>query len=331
MRNRLIILFVALLALQAEAKTSNFMRLLQDLGFWMPAENSCPQDPESVAPMSAEMLWARAERARSDQDYCDAAKFYKEYIRQYPDGANYKLAWRELVITYNQSQNYILAMNEANVYIDDNKGMNDSEFMHYQLMRAVYLKIINETHHAQIKQEFASYALGANITQSDETPYLQNMKFKTYLDRYPNSYFKKEVEANLNEIRQIYGAFILKEARQLAARREYPQAINKYMMITGWGPVLDMFHEALYELTVLNVDFAWGLLDSHRVLDFRLAGYLRQNPDTVYTLEQRKKLSDDTWKQALQVLQQMKENIPDSPWTKKAEKYVKEMGEPQKF
>ncbi|WII73586.1 outer membrane protein assembly factor BamD [Bdellovibrio sp. 22V] len=319
MKKILITIAILLMSLTADAKVTKLQKILFELGFIQdPYVQICPEDMEIDWDASEQELWAKAQRASDGYNKCEPAKYYKSLIVNYGASPRYKEAYRAYIDTFMNAQDFIMVINEANIYIEMNNHKNDSEYMHLQLLRAVEGEIKQTWRSKERQMEFVSLSLGAALTQTEETPYLLNLQFHSFLDRYPNSYYKNEVLAMLNGSRQMYGKNVLSEARMFLVKRDYPMAFKKYDVILKWGPVVEVFEEALYEMIQYHMELSWILTDKRLLSDFQLNEFLKRDYSTVSTKEERMELSKQTRAQGLQYLEQMKKNLPNSPWTAKA-------------
>ncbi|MBV2169022.1 MAG: outer membrane protein assembly factor BamD, partial [Bdellovibrio sp.] len=267
----ILIIAISLMSQGVQAKTSTIQRVLFELGFMEdPSVQICPENTRIDLTASEEQLWRSAQRAQEGYDQCEAAIHLRSLLVSYPGGRYYKEAYRAYIQTFLDVQDFIMAMNEANQYIDDNKGYNDSEYIHLLLLRAVYGEIKQTWRDKERQMEFVSLSLGAALTQTEESPYLMNLQYRKFLDRYPNSIWKNEVLGMLNEARQMYGRNVLSEARFYLMKMDYPTAFQKYNVILKWGPVVEIFEEALYEVIQYHFQLSWILTNKSLLSDFKL-------------------------------------------------------------
>lgn len=321
-------MFIAFSFSSAFGKKSVLRDVLESFGF-IPNQTyqSCPDTPQPVhldeAQDTEKILYLRAQKERHGFDKCKAAEYYWELILRYPGGKYYQEAYRSFIENYISAKDYFLAINEANVYLDNNKGLNDSEYIHMLLIKAVHLQINDPRNTIPKKTEFLTYALGANMSQVEDNPYLLKLKYKSFIDTYPKSVFIPYIQSLLNEARQEFGKILIQEANAHVVKMEYPQAVNKYNMILKWGPVLNIFSEAIYKMIEVNLEFAWILNDPKLLPDYKVLKYLGREMNTKITLEERKELAKNTYQQAIMFLEQMKKHLPNNPWTTKAERIVK--------
>lgn len=315
----LITLVLTLTSLTTHAKTSILQRILVEYGFIAdPGVMICSEDMKIDYQASELELWNSAQKAANGYDKCKPAAFYKSLIVNHPTSPRYKEAYRNYIKTFFDAGDYIMTMNEANQYIEQNKGLNDSEYMHLLLLRAVAGEIKQVWREKDRQMEFVALSLGASLTQTEESPYLMNLKYRQFLDRYPHSPWKNEVLAMLNESRQMYGQNVLSEARLFIMKGDYPSAFNKYNVVLQWGPVVQVFEEALYEMIEYQLQLSWILTSNQLLNDLQLNRLLKRDLSVRSTPEERTLLANQTHQQALKYLEQMKTNLPNSPWTSKA-------------
>ena len=99
---------------------------------------------------------------------------------------------------------------------------------------------------------------------------------------------------------------------------DYPAAFVKYNVILQWGPTVNVFGEALFEMIKYHLELAWIVSDKALLNDYKLNQFLKRDLQTISSLAERKSLSEKTRAQALKYIEQMKVNLPGSPWTQKA-------------
>ena len=303
----------------AWAKTSAVQELMLSFGMIQdPHVQICSEDMPVDHSSSANQLWAQAEAAAGDYSKCKAAEFYHSLIVNHPESPYYKEAYRAFIQTFLNAQDFVMAMNKGNEYLDVNHGSNDSEYIHLLVLRAVHGQILQLAGNTSKQNDFIAYSLGASFEQSDEAPLLLNLRYRSFLEQYPSSIYKSEVEGMVDESRQAYGQKILNEAREMVIKMDYPTAFIKYNVILQWGPAVDVFGEALFEMIKYHLEFAWIISDKNLLNDFKLNQLLKREMQVASTPSERAVLSQQTQKKALSYLQQMKENLPNSPWTKKA-------------
>ena len=308
-----------LLTSSAWAKTSALQGLMLSFGMIQdPNVQVCSEDMPVDHSSSANQLWARAEAAAGDYSKCKAAEFYHSIIISHPESPLYKEAYRAFIQTFLNAQDFVMAMNKGNEYLDANHGSNDSEYIHLLVLRGVHGQIQQLSGSTAKQNDFIAYSLGASFEQSEEAPLLLNLRYRSFLEKYPSSLYKNEVEGMVNESRQAYGQKILGDAQEMILKMDYPTAFMKYNVILQWGPAVEVFGEALFEMIKYNLEFAWIISDKNLLNDFKLNQLLKRDLQIVSTLSERALLSQKTQKKAVSYLQQMKENLPASPWTQKA-------------
>ena len=319
LQKKIFFLILILSSSIASAGTTALQDLMFSFGMIQdPHVQTCPEDMPVDTKSSAAQLWAQAEASSGDYNKCKSALFYHSLILTHPESPYYKEAYRAFIETFIKAQDFVMAMNKGNEYLDAHSGADDSEYIHLLVLRAVQgqIRLLNGSTEKQ--NEFVAYSLGASLEQSEEAPLLLNLKYRSFLDRYPHSIYKDEVLGMMNDSRQAYGQKILQDARSLILKMDYPAAFVKYNVILQWGPTVNVFGEALFEMIKYHLELAWIVSDKALLNDYKLNQFLKRDLQTISSLAERKSLSEKTRAQALKYIEQMKVNLPGSLWTQKA-------------
>ena len=318
-QKRCFFLIFILFSSVASAGTTALQDLMFSFGMIQdPHVQTCPEDMPVDSQSSAAQLWAQAQATSGDYNKCKAARYYHSLIAAHPESPYYKEAYRAFIQTFLNAQDFVMAMNKGNEYLDANPGTNDSEYIHLLVLRAVQGQIRLLSGSAEKQNEFVAYSLGASLEQSEDAPLLLNLRYRSFLDHYPNSIYKEEVAGMMNDSRQAYGQKILQDARNMVLKMDYPGAFVKYNVILQWGPTVDVFGEALFEMIKYHLELAWIVSDKALLNDYKLNQFLKRDLQTISSLVERKSFSEKTRAQALKYIEQMKVNLPGSPWTQKA-------------
>ena len=278
----------------------------------------CPEDTPIDYESSDSSLWLQAQGATGLYNKCKAAQYYRSLIIAHPESAYYKEAYRSYIQVFLTAQDFVMAMNKGNEYLEKNSKLKDSEYIHLLVLRAVQGEIRQRVNRTKQQTEFVAYSLGINTEQNENTPFLLNLKYRSFLDQFPNSVYTAEVLDMMNESRQLYGQKILADAREALLRDNYSEAFIKYDVILKWGPVVDVFAEALSEITQYHFNLAWLISDKSLLSDYKLNQLLRQDISTLISTDQRKILSTKTKEKGMQYLNQMISKLPNSKWTQQA-------------
>ena len=278
----------------------------------------CPEDTPIDYESSDSSLWLQAQGATGLYNKCKAAQYYRSLIIAHPESAYYKEAYRSYIQVFFTAQDFVMAMNKGNEYLEKNSKLKDSEYIHLLVLRAVQGEIRQRVNRTKQQTEFVAYSLGINTEQNENTPFLLNLKYRSFLDKFPNSVYTAEVLEMMNESRQLYGQKILADAREALLRDNYSEAFIKYDVILKWGPVVDVFAEALSEITQYHFNLAWLISDKSLLSDYKLNQLLRQDISTLISTDQRKILSTKTKEKGMQYLNQMISKLPNSKWTQQA-------------
>ena len=310
---------ILVLSVSATAQTNVMQSLLLSFGMIQdPHIQICPENTSIDSYSSDSKLWAQAQAATGLYNKCIAAKYYRSLIVGHPKSRFYQEAQRVYIQTFLKAQDYIMAINEGNKYLEVNHGKKDSEYIHLLVLRGVQGEIRQSSSASEKQTEFVAYSLGIDLEQNAETPLLLNLKYRSFLDQYPESIYQAEVLEMMNESRQLYGQKILRDARAEILKINYPEAFVKYNIILKWGPVVEVFGEAIYEMIKYHNELAWIISDKNLLSDYKLNQFLKKDLHNTISLEERKILSRQTKEKADAYLLQMKTNWPNSVWTQKA-------------
>ena len=145
----------------ASARMSPLQSFLFEFGFISDSSvQICPEDPKLDFNIPEEVLWNRAEQASLGYNKCEAAALYKNLIVSYPGGKHSLEGYRSYIKSYLAAQDFIMAINAANTYLDDAGGRMDSEYIHLLLLRAVQGQINLSWKEKERQFEFVALSLG---------------------------------------------------------------------------------------------------------------------------------------------------------------------------
>ena len=305
------------------ARTSALQDLMLSFGMIQdPHIQICPEETPIDYESSDSSLWLQAQGAAGLYNKCKAAEYYRSLIIAHPNSAYFKDAYRSYIEVFLTAQDFVMAMNKGNEYLEKNLNKNlnknDSEYIHLLVLRAVQGEIRQRANRAEQQNEFVAYSLGFNTEQNEKAPFLLNLKYRSFLDKFPNSIHTDEVVGMMNESRQLYGQKILADAREALLRDNYTEAFRKYDVILKWGPVVDVFAEALFEMTEYHFNLAWIISDKNLLSDYKLNQLLGHDASTVITATERASLSTQTKAKGMIYLSQMTSKLPSSKWTQQA-------------
>ncbi len=311
----LVIMFVGCVS---QAQTTALQDLMLSFGMIPdPHVQICPEVTQIDYDSSAESLWLQAQGASGLYNKCKAAQYYRSLLIAHPNSSYYKEAYRGYIQVFLKAQDYVMAMNKGNEYLETNAGKNDSEYIHLLVLRAVQGEIRQRSISKQ-KTEFVAYSLGIDSEQNETTPFLLNLKYRSFLDQFPQSKYIPEVLGMMNESRQLYGQKILADAREALLKDDFSTAFIKYDIILKWGPVVAVFSEAMYEMTQYHFHLAWIISDKNLLSDYKLNLLLQKEMFTPISAAERSALSNKTKDKAMQYLEQMTLKLPTDKWTTQA-------------
>lgn len=212
---------------------------------------SCPEIIKPLPEQPAELLLADAFKLRAKHKDCEAARYFSEVRRQWPIKPYYKLAWKEQILSYVLADDFTAAINEGNDFIDQMRGTPEVEEIHLILINSVNGMMTKAG--SDRSQEWTEYALGISKRQNEESPYLKNLSFKSFLDQYPNSPNVAVINGMMTQARNNHAEYHLKIGNYYATRiaadsgmPNYPAAVMRYRIVLKWGPIVSSYTQAMY-------------------------------------------------------------------------------------
>lgn len=225
-------------------KKSGFLDFLFDKG-------SCPEIFKHLPDQSAEQLLTQAYELRSKRKDCESARYFFELRRQWPMKPYYNLGWKEQIMSYVLADDYMAAINEGNDFMAMMNGAPEVEEIHLILINAVNMMMMKAG--SERSQEWTEYALGISKKQNEDNPYLKNLSFKSFIDKYPNSPNVTVIQGMTTQARNNHAEYHLKIGNYYATRiaqdasiPNYPAAIGRYHVVLKWGPVVSSYTKAMY-------------------------------------------------------------------------------------
>lgn len=316
MKKQLMAVLALTISLSSAAKAESiFSRIVKDFV----GPELCPVEIKHLPDMKVEVLYNRGVELRKKGKFCDAAQYFSEARFQYPDNSEYyKKSWLQLIETYMDQKDFVLGINEANLFLDQRKGAAETEYVHYLIVKAVYTQMKDAG--SKLSQEWTQYALDINPMQSQSNPFLRNLSFQSFIKSYPDSQRTAEVQGWLVQARNQYCASFIEIGRYYHSRGEYVAAIMRYSVILQWGAQISHFPEAMYEMIRSQKALAKAILNPKQISDKRLREIMRVKDDEAID---RQILSDETMNEAKKLLDLMQQNLADNAWTKSATELLK--------
>tara|TARA_B110001454_G_scaffold219198_1_gene251678 strand:- start:260248 stop:261342 length:1095 start_codon:yes stop_codon:yes gene_type:complete len=305
--------------------------LLKKTGFidFMSDKGECPETFEHLPEQDAQALISRAFELRSKSKYCESARYFYELRRQWPVKEYYKMAWRELVNSYVLADDLIAAINEGNDFMAFFVGTPDVEEVHLILLNAVYIKMMAAG--SEKSQEWTEYALGISKEQNSDNPYLKNLSFKDYLDKYPNTKNRQLIEGMMRYARNNHAEYHLKIGNYYASRMmpdasfpNYPAAIGRYATVLRWGPIVSSYNQTLFS-TVDALYKMSAIIESNTISEDKLKEWLQIDPNGDKKAVDRKSIVEQIRAQIAELQKKMNsETITQDIWIQKTRSLIEE-------
>ena len=175
-----------------------------------------------------------------------------------------------------------------------------------------------------MENPYLLYGMGAAPEQFNQDSPKQILKYRAFLEKYPNSIYKDEVYSWLNEIRSYFNSDYANDIRMMVMRREYAPAISRYQFLLSQGPYLPQFTLYVYECIQVMREFSYNLSDEKIVNNAKLARWLVTTEDKI-NVSTRQMVQTKLLEQSALLLKNLIEKFPNDEWTKKA---IRNFGRP---
>jgi len=305
--------------------------ILQKAGFvdFLSDKGECPERWEHLPEQDAQPLIQKAFELRSKGKYCESGRYFYELRRQWPVKEYYKMAWKELVNSYVLADDLIAAINEGNDFMDFFRGTPDVEDVHLILINAVYMKMMAAG--SERSQEWTEYALGISKEQTSENPYLKNLSFKDFLEKYPNSPNVKVIEGMMRHARNNHAEYHLKIGNYYATRMmpdsampNYPAAVGRYALVLKWGPIVSSYNQALYSTVDVLYKMS-AVIESNAISEDKLKEWLQIDSNRDKKAVDRKAIVSQIKTQIVELQKKMNsETITQDIWIQKTRLLIEE-------
>ena len=289
---------------------SDFMRKTPVLQGFTGEPPACSDNPHIIEGLSAEQLFQKGSEvlARGQaNEACDSAHYFFEVLRQYPLSPEYRPAWAQMIAALRTAKDYIYAINEANRFLEENPKAKEAEFVHYQIM----LSVSEQMGTSERSQYWTMYGLGAQSDQHQAELYTTNLAFKSFIDKYPESSHRAEVEGMLVLARQRVADSYLSVGKFYFKSKEYRAAIGRLAFIAQNGQKMPVYEEAMYYLALSFSGFAQQI-ENGKISDGRLRELTALDPNEPLP---RLEIAQKARENALAVQAMLAEKSPAGAWT----------------
>jgi outer membrane protein assembly factor BamD len=278
-------------------------------GFVSDREN-CPEPPKPIEGLNAEQLFAKGEALLSkSQVTCEAARYFFEILRQYPDSSLYAKSQLRYIEALRKAGDFNGAINEANRFLEFRWQSPSGEEAHYQIVLAVKEQLVGP----KLSQTWAEYALGIGPGQNEGSPFILNLSFQSFLDRYPNSTRAAEVLGYQTAARNSLAAHFLEVGIFYFKKGSYKAAIGRFRYIAQNGRLTSSFEPAMYYM-IMSYRFFAQAVRSGKINDQKLAELMEAKPGERVS---REEVAAKAEASANHLEGEMKQHLPQSEWTKK--------------
>lgn len=212
-------------------------------------KGSCKEIPPHLPEQSADLMMQRGFELLQKRKFCDAAGVFYEIRRQYPIQPYYKQAWIQMIVAYSMAEEEELVANWGNRFIEtEMRGTPEAEEIHLLMLRVQYDKMVKSPEGRSIKQACQLLAFNqgdcAGTHVNLEDPIDSNRTLKSYLEKYSDGKYVKEVKIWELEAKNKIANHSLYIARYYESRGQLIQALGRYKSVNKWGPSIDAFEVA---------------------------------------------------------------------------------------
>ncbi|GIL17641.1 MAG: hypothetical protein BroJett040_13920 [Oligoflexia bacterium] len=264
-----------------------------------------------------DQLWKDATQLKEDRKYCESAAYYHVLIGEAQTPEQISSAWYQKIESFFFQYDYDKFFETALDYLESRKGSHLAEKVHYLVVKAVN-ELMQENR--DLSNPWLQFGLGIHPEQFAKDAVKNMMKFRSFIEAYPQSEYLVEVQSYLNGAKITFNSDYLKQSRMLVLRREYAPAIVRYQYLLNLGLDFQERGVATFELIQLLREFSYSVQNENIVSTQKLARWLT-TAEIEVTTSKRQMLSQTLFTQSQKLLQLMKEKMPNDPWTKRAIEY----------
>lgn len=267
-----------------------------------------------VKDLSPELHFQEGMRDKENKKYCPAmAHFTRAYVlAEYAD-LKTKAQFNKVESAFYQ-MDYELFFSEAENFMKKNPAGSspESERVHFLMIKGAY-EILLESDE---KKGWNDLLLGVSKLQQDPTSSKSLYSIPLFLEKFPNSIYAPEIKDLHITLRNDTAKEMLSEAHRLWSRGYYVPAMGRAKWIVAQGAYLPEFPVALYTLINITDSFA-AVLTLKNKIDHKLLAEWLSVEESEITPEVKAELAASLHQEALKMVAQMREQLPDNPWTHK--------------
>lgn len=280
------------------------------LGF---GEKECPQTNQPLDKQSAQAMLADARDEEASGNFCEAAHGYLELRRHYSYEPYWSDASVRAVIAYIKANDHIAAINEANDVLDGSRGTKYEESTYLLMITTVYRRMLE--HGDQSSQEWSRFMLGIEGSQNGNNIYLQRLSLAAFEEQFPDSKAMPLMQEWKQTARDRHADYYFNIGQYHQREGNLLSAIMSFQTVLRAGPVVKVFTKAAYECIKTFLDFANAIKDRGELEDERLREIMQLPAGAALN---RAETARATRGEAVRIYEEMKKNLPNDPWIKKA-------------
>lgn len=274
----------------------------------------------SVNPNNIDKMLREARRGNN----CRSVRKYLGIIEN-GSAQHKKQARFEIIDAYDRAGDEIGAMLAAKKYI---KTYGQSEAIRIQVLRVARNNFVKARGRDPLWEKMV---LGTHESQTRANPFFQNIIAYNFFRDYPRSKYRSEVEKIYSLASKNVDDHFIGIAKYYMNRKEYKAVIIRLQSVWAIGPDSDIYPESLYmsiqafiklaqQVKVVGNGKVIRRIGLRKIDEGRVRSILQLQPtDSLNYKEQVEFLIE----QATVLMGYMEEAIPNSSWTKKAQRLFK--------
>jgi len=310
LKQTLIILIVFFISYFAEAAG------IGDLFDASAAGGACnPKKKEDIPNLSSSEIAKKGDDFANLKYFCKAVQYYKAAQKKTSDEKEINTLSIKIIESYFYQYDYEKFFDESFLFLSESKEQNRFEYVQYLMLKGVTeLSRLNKN----ANNPYLQYSLGASPEQFNQDSPKHLLKYRNFLEKYPNSQYGQEVSSWLAEMKHYFNVNYAKEVRIMVLRREYAPAISRFQFLLSQGPALQDFTLIVYECIKTMREFAELVTNENAVASSKLARWLVTTEDKVSPTA-REMVQRKLFEQSEVLLVNLIEKFPEDRWSIKAQ------------
>lgn len=269
---------------------------------------------EDIPNLEYHQLVQMADQLKEAKQFCKAVQYYKVARSESLVASEVSQYWVQIIESYFYQYDYERFFDESFTFLDLRRGSEKIEYINYLMLKGITeLARLNP----DMSNPYLQLGLGASPEQFNQDSPKHVLKYRAFLEKYPNSKYRLEVQSWLTEMREFFNLDYARDIRMLVMKREYAPAISRYQFLLSQGPSLPNFTLIVYECINAMREFAYFAQDERTVPSSKLARWMVTTEDKINS-DMRTMIQEKLIQQSNVLLKNLLEKFPEDEWAKKA-------------